>query len=607
MSIYLNEGDVPKFTELFNYTKSKKEYSLALSDVDTLVDLLLKDNKAGEARDWILKLHGDGNQVYYSSLMNCLSAFAEQGDHATVMETLEKVNPEGFVNKGALTNKLLSRYSSRGEAENLHEVSTFLITHNFASADNNDNLVANIDVYLEQNDLTNAVAEFSRIVKIYKKTPRKFQLTCKLIEEENAGAIQEVLESSSSVIGEDRSLLDLAHAFLHLGKKVQAKKLLDTPGLRYFEDRFVYIFEQLSKEDNAPGAAESFVQITKNVFNCDRDLLFTKLVDLHAKDVDKVDDIWLQVQEEGLVPSNRLMRAIGKVFKENGREVPFGDIPEDDPEPVKPQSKGRKSRSTPATSQSTTAPNKYASFSKLVQTDKLVEANKMAIEMCKEKSERPMRNCYPFFQQLFQAWDSKGNMEAMEHFMKSVDSRANAILKLDSVYKGMLFKHNPEAYFSLISSDSEAHTKYVVNGPVLVETIEKNPSLQDKIDALASEGNITATLLSAKLSLHQKNAEKLLKSFEKITLMTDNRVYSRIFDKVDSVDKVRMSLDIVGSDEACHVKILENALYNLKETPATLDLARIAVEKGLNQTHFSKPVMRALDEETVNILTGSTQ
>ena len=608
LTIYLNEGDVINFTKLLKYTKSKKQFNLLTSSIDSLVELLVKDGQVSEAREWILELNGDGNQMNYGSVMKCLSALAEQGDHAAVMETLEKINPDSLVAKGVLTNKLLFAYSNKGEAEKLHEVSTFLITNNWASADNNDNLVANIDVYLEQNDIAKAVAEFSRIAKVYKKCPRKFNLTCKLIEEENAGAIQEVLEASSGVMGEDKSILDLVHCFLHLGKKAQAKKLLDTPGLRYFEDRFVYIFDQLSKdkEQIAAGAAETFVQVTKNVFNCDRDLLFTKLVNLHSKDVDKVDDIWLQIQEEGLAPSNRLMRAIGTVFKENGREVPFGDIPEEDEAPLKKPT-GRKSKSAPSTAQSKTAPNKYAKFSNLVQTDRLVEANKMAIEICNDKSERAMRNLYPYLMDLFSAWDAKGNIQAMEEFMKSVNSKASAILLLNSRYRSMLIKHKPEEFFNLMSSDEEAHTKYVVNGPVLVEAVEKNPWLQDKIDQLASDGNITATLLSAKLSLHQKNSEKLLKSFEKASSLTSETVYSKIFDKMDSMDKVRMSLDIVGSNEACVNRILENALFRLKETPATLDLARMAVDKGLNQEHFSKAVMNVLDKETLDILKGSQQ
>jgi hypothetical protein len=49
--------------------------------------------------------------------------------------------------------------------------------------------------------------------------------------------MQRVLDASIATIGEERSLYDLAHNFLALNKPAQAKKLLETPGLRYNQER----------------------------------------------------------------------------------------------------------------------------------------------------------------------------------------------------------------------------------------------------------------------------------------------------------------------------------------------------------------------------------
>jgi hypothetical protein len=49
---------------------------------------------------------------------------------------------------------------------------------------------------------------------------------------EDMEKMQRVLDASISVIGEERSLYDLALNFLYLGKTSQARKLLETPGLR---------------------------------------------------------------------------------------------------------------------------------------------------------------------------------------------------------------------------------------------------------------------------------------------------------------------------------------------------------------------------------------
>ena len=80
-----------------------------------------------------------GKEMLYCTLMKCLSGLAEEGDHAGidqseismpiltnhiagVMALLERVNHDSLLSKGILTNRLLSVYSSRGEADNLHEV-----------------------------------------------------------------------------------------------------------------------------------------------------------------------------------------------------------------------------------------------------------------------------------------------------------------------------------------------------------------------------------------------------------------------------------------------------------------------------------------------------
>jgi hypothetical protein len=44
--------------------------------------------------------------------------------------------------------------------------------------------------------------------------------------------MQRVLDASIATIGEEKSLYDLATSFLYMGKTSQAKKLLETPGLR---------------------------------------------------------------------------------------------------------------------------------------------------------------------------------------------------------------------------------------------------------------------------------------------------------------------------------------------------------------------------------------
>ena len=148
-----------------------------------------------------------------------------------------------MINQASFANKLLATYANKGEVEKLHEVFMFLVTNDFISTENADNIVAMVDVHLVREDSRSAVTEFCRIAKLYHKLPKKFHLTCKLIEEDDVDAVQEIMDASSSVIGEEKSIYDLAHAFLYLGRKDQAKKLFETPGLQCFNDRIFYIYD----------------------------------------------------------------------------------------------------------------------------------------------------------------------------------------------------------------------------------------------------------------------------------------------------------------------------------------------------------------------------
>ena len=64
LTVYLGEGDIAKFTELLEYTQShKKEFSLSPQNLDNLVELLVKEGRAKEARDWIIKVMTDQSEL----------------------------------------------------------------------------------------------------------------------------------------------------------------------------------------------------------------------------------------------------------------------------------------------------------------------------------------------------------------------------------------------------------------------------------------------------------------------------------------------------------------------------------------------------------------
>ena len=70
-------------------------------------------------------------------------------------------------------------------------------------------------------------------------------------------------------------------------------------------------------------ALEDFVMLSKNVFGCDRDYLFQRLVQAHSSNPEKMYDIWESIEEEGHSPSKTLSSEIATILKQAGLSVPF--------------------------------------------------------------------------------------------------------------------------------------------------------------------------------------------------------------------------------------------------------------------------------------------
>ena len=69
-------------------------------------------------------------------------------------------------------------------------------------------------------------------------------------------------------------------------------------------------------------ALEDFVQLTKNIFGCDRDYLYRRLVEAHVSNPQKMYDILEYMEEEEHKPSKKLSADIATILRTAGLEVP---------------------------------------------------------------------------------------------------------------------------------------------------------------------------------------------------------------------------------------------------------------------------------------------
>lgn len=80
---------------------------------------------------------------------------------------------------------------------------------------------------LYRNDIKSALEMFEECCTLYRATPWKNELACKLIQSEDAASLQKLTDLSSQVHGEVNSLYDLVLSFIECGRMRQARKILE--------------------------------------------------------------------------------------------------------------------------------------------------------------------------------------------------------------------------------------------------------------------------------------------------------------------------------------------------------------------------------------------
>jgi len=326
ISSYSSAGMVDKALNLINYTQRKRnEFNLSPTTHDAVATGLVEQGRVQEAIDLMeQQMKKEGNRTFISTLMICLEGLAIKGEDQLVLDMIDKCDKEKFLEDRSDVNsvRVMAAYSKRGNVKMVEEVFNALYANKLISPESLVNLVPLIEVHLVNEDLKAAVGEFQRVVRVFKKMPHKYALTCRLIEEEDLEAVQEVLDISIGMIGEEKSLYDLAYCYLNTGRTDQARTLYRTPGLNYNHGLLGYQCHQLRDNKNLD-TLEDLVAFTKCINGCDRNVLYQHLVSAYKDDADKVLDIWLLVQEEGFPPSDSLKTEIARALKAAGEHVPF--------------------------------------------------------------------------------------------------------------------------------------------------------------------------------------------------------------------------------------------------------------------------------------------
>uniref|UniRef100_A0A8U7MAX9 Leucine rich pentatricopeptide repeat containing n=1 Tax=Corvus moneduloides TaxID=1196302 RepID=A0A8U7MAX9_CORMO len=178
-----------------------------------------------------------------------------------------------------------------------------------------------ITVHLEKDDMPAALEALISCYKKYGKILQLHNIYCKLVEKGDADLLQKVSDFISREYGDMMALYDLFFAFLQTGKYKEARKVIETPGLRAHSGRLQWFAKRciLNKQLEA---LEQLVELTQNLFECDRDEMYYHLLQL-KKDWGKAEAIWTKIQEENIVPREKTLILLADIFEKNGQTVPF--------------------------------------------------------------------------------------------------------------------------------------------------------------------------------------------------------------------------------------------------------------------------------------------
>ncbi|KFB39253.1 hypothetical protein ZHAS_00006602 [Anopheles sinensis] len=219
--------------------------------------------------------------------------------------------------------RLLNILAEKGNVQQVNAMFDHLIGQGYIKAQNIF-LGSLIKVHLVRDDLTAAMGTFADICQKYRMTPWKTELTCRLIQAEDATNLQRLTDLSTEVHGEVNSLYDLVFAFVDCGRIRQARKILETPGLRTRYARIQTACERYQQEGKT-ASLEGLMEATKDLSHIDRTEIYHKLLQsyIHEKDADKALGLWTRMQEESVAPSDAFMTELAEFLKTNGYEVPF--------------------------------------------------------------------------------------------------------------------------------------------------------------------------------------------------------------------------------------------------------------------------------------------
>ncbi|XP_021508456.1 leucine-rich PPR motif-containing protein, mitochondrial [Meriones unguiculatus] len=312
--------------------KANHESDMAVGGYAALINLCCRHDNAEDA----LNLKQEFDRLYPSAVLDTakyvglVKVLGKHGKLQDAINILKEMKEKDVVirDKTVLSFfHILNGAALRGEIETVKQLHEAIVILGLANPSTNISFPL-VTVHLEKDDLPAALEASIACQEKYKVLPRIHDVLCKLIEKGRTDLIQKAMDFVSQEQGEMTMLYDLFFAFLQTGNYKEAKKIIETPGIRARPARLQWFCDRCLAS-NQVETLEKLVELTQKLFECDRDQMYYNLLKLHKLNGDwqKADAVWNKMQEENIIPRERTLQLLAEILKTSNQEVPF-EVPE---------------------------------------------------------------------------------------------------------------------------------------------------------------------------------------------------------------------------------------------------------------------------------------
>ncbi|XP_075352405.1 leucine-rich PPR motif-containing protein, mitochondrial isoform X2 [Mycteria americana] len=307
--------------------KAKYEPDMVVGGYAALINLCCRHDNVEEAMNLKEKVFPKNSPVAldtgkYIALVEVLGKHGRLEDAINILTEMKEKDVPISDRTVASFFRILNAAATRGEVETVNRLHETIV--NLGLAETAVLHSPLITVHLEKDDMPAALEALINCYKKYGKILQLHNIYCRLIEKGDADLLQKVSDFISREYGDMMALYDLFFAFLQTGKYKEARKVIETPGLRAHSGRLQW-FAKKCISSNQMETLEHLVELTQNLFECDRDEMYYYLLQLCENNGDwgKAEAVWTKIQEENVVPRAKTLTLLADILEKNGQVVPF--------------------------------------------------------------------------------------------------------------------------------------------------------------------------------------------------------------------------------------------------------------------------------------------